>query len=382
MARIAGALLLMCHASFASSELQSPTGEFLVGMRTFEIVDSARATGVAGHPYRIMPAYVFYPAEVSGSPGRPYLDPRDAAVEIPSMARNFHYTLDDQAQLSTMRARSVLNARPLRAAAKIPIVVFSHGFRSYPLQNTVLFEDLASHGYIVITLAHSEDSVTVRLQSGIVVPTFEPNVKETSYLAAKHEICCAATLTERAAAVREFARRLAPTRLGRSVGVWREDVLSTLRLIRAGSWPAVIEDVMRQANVNNVALAGMSFGGDVAAGTCRLAPNCRAAINLDGWPYDVSTIDSDVDRPFLMISSDWTRFPTEGQPADPGYNPTDLAFEEWKRAGLNPDVIRVRVDGIRHMGLTDLLSLLGGPSRSQNVGDADPAAVMTAVDAL
>jgi acetyl esterase/lipase len=343
-------------------------------VRQFEINGSSGQT---------LPAFVFYPARKTGkNAARAYLDAADATVEIPSLAKNFHYQVADLSRLGTERAHSVLDAPPLRTAQKFPVVVFSHGFRSYPLQNTALFEDLASHGYIVITIAHPQDSVALQLRSGVVVPTFEPLEKETSYLEAKNRICCGPTFADRTAAVEEFARRLAPTRLGQSVGAWRENMLATLRYIRAGSWPAEIAEVMRQADVDNCALTGMSFGGDVAASTCRLAESCRAAINMDGWPYDVSTIDSDAGRPVLMLTSDWLRFPVPGQPTDPGYNVTDLAFERWQQAGRNPHILRLRIDGLRHMGLTDLLALLEGPDKSNYVGDADPATAMTAINAV
>ena len=55
------------------------------------------------------------------------------------------------------------------AAANRPVVIYSHGYTSFPGQNTALLEELASHGYIVYSVQHTYDSSPVAFPNGDVV---------------------------------------------------------------------------------------------------------------------------------------------------------------------------------------------------------------------
>lgn len=81
------------------------------------------------------------------------------------------------------------------------------------------------------------------------------------------------------------------------------------------------------------------------------------AINLDGGNYDLALFNASVERPMLLMMSDWVNLPLPGRPSDPAFHMNDYAYEPWLRAGLDPDVVRVRLEGIRHMGYTDLILL-------------------------
>jgi hypothetical protein len=72
----------------------------------------------------------------------------------------------------------------------------------------------------------------------------------------------------------------------------------------------------------------------------------------------------------LLMLSDWPRYGLlEGQPREADFSPNDLAYESWNVAGDNEEVVRVRLQGIRHLGFTDLVALLDGPKREERVGE-------------
>jgi hypothetical protein len=79
------------------------------------------------------------------------------------------------------------------------------------------------------------------------------------------------------------------------------------------------------------------------------------------------------------MMSDWVHLPLPGRPSEPEFTANDYAYEPWTRAGLDPDVVRVRVDGIRHMGFTDLILLLDGPQREARFGTIDPRHAVEAI---
>jgi hypothetical protein len=167
-----------------------------------------------------------------------------------------------------------------------------------------------------------------------------------------------------------YAEAFPATRLGRSFIEWRDDTLAVAKAIVDKNEPRALRAVLNTADRSRLAFAGMSFGGATSATTCKLVEACRAAVNLDGQNFDPGLFDQPVGRPFLLLLSDWTRYSLfEGQPKDADFSPNDLAYESWSAAGKSDDVIRVRLEGIRHMGFTDLVALLDGPKRVERVGE-------------
>jgi predicted dienelactone hydrolase len=359
----------MLISNARAANLPAPSGPYLVGFREFELRDPSRTNSPASADSpRTLQAFIFYPSRPTSAPARVYLS--DADVAVPAMARNFHYDPAALSQLRNARAHSVADAQPV--AGRFPIVFFSHGFRLYALQNTALLEDVASHGYVVIVLTHPGDSADFRLADGTIIRTFEPAQPQDAFMSAKRRMCCAADIADRVGAIAEYSRLLAPTRLGQSAVAWREDILFALQCVYDGVVPRRIAEILEQADLSAIALTGMSFGGSVAAGACHQTTLCKAAINLDGGPYDTTFFNRPIRRPLLIVHSDWIDLPLDGSRYAPGFHPDDLQFERWTEAGTDPDILCVRLSGIRHMALSDLSYLMSGRTRAAALGNADP----------
>lgn len=348
-------------AATAPPTLPAPDGRYSVGIRQIEFTTP---TG------RVLPAVVWYPARSKSGATRPYLTAVEARVQIPALSRNLSYEPSSIAAMATALAHSTIDAPPLRVrGTKFPIVIFSHGLFCYPKQNTALLERLASHGYIVVTVAHPGDAVDIQLADGAIVPTSNETDPDQRLLAAFYAVTAAKTFEDRTAGFKGYAELLAARRLGRSVVTWRDDTLAVSKAIETGAPPLAARDVFAQADKTRLALVGMSFGGATSAATCRLILACRAAVNMDGQNFDPALFDRPAERPVLLLLSDWTRFPlSPGQSPDPGFSPNDFAYEPWAKAGLDKSIVRIRVEGIRHMGFTDLVSLMSGPKRDDQVG--------------
>jgi predicted dienelactone hydrolase len=278
------------------------------------------------------------------------------------------------------RAYSVADAPAVKG--KFPIVIFSHGFPVYPQQNTVQMEEWASHGYIVIAVAHLYDTSDLRLADGRLVPSLGQPVGSPEYKVVKQQLCCGATHDIRMGALKDYPRVFHPTHQGQVEKAWQNDELFLANALKTGAVPDDIKPVLANGDLNRLALTGMSYGGNTAADTCRLIDTCKAAINLDGSNYDPGLFNADVGRPFLLVMSDWVRLPLEGRSNDPTFAFNDYAYEPWISAGMNKDVVRVRVDHTRHLGLTDLLLLLNDPDKEKAVGDADPRPTLAAINGV
>jgi predicted dienelactone hydrolase len=363
-----------------AATLPAPDGPYAVGFRRFELTDTSRKGIFSKDPNeaRVLPAYVWYPAKADKTATRPYIPAVDLADNGAAIARGY----DDKTNvgdLSQWRAHSVENAPVLKDHGKYPIVIFSHGYGLYALQNTVQMEEWASHGYIVISIAHPYDGYDIRLSDGRLLPRSRDAEEPAELKVHQDKMCCGANHETRTAGMKGFGEALAPSRQGKSGVVWREDMMFTVHTLQKHAMPASVRDVTDAGNANNYAITGMSSGGDFSAAACHRAPDCKAAINLDGGSHDAALFDADIGHPLLMLHSNWVRYPLGGRPADPNFVFNDYAYERWTQAGLNKDVIRVSTEYTRHLGLTDLLLLVNGPKKSELVGAADPVPTMTAI---
>ena len=152
-------------------ELPAPGGPHRVGVKAFALVDESREGLLgtpAGEPRRI-PIRVWYPvADDARGPTRPYLDGYEAA----SLGQNFGKGRHFFAYLSRIDTHSTLDAPVKRGPGAWPLVLFNHGFWCYPEQNTALMEQLASHGYVAVSIGHPGDSIEARFADGTAVKPF------------------------------------------------------------------------------------------------------------------------------------------------------------------------------------------------------------------
>jgi predicted dienelactone hydrolase len=384
--------LLVAIAAWAAAGSAFPSalpmldGRHDVGVLRAEFVDPSRRLDAAdpASGSRRLPAIVWYPAQGRAVGGAAYLDTEAAAVRVPAIARNFGYNVDELHALTTERMNVRPGATPATQTRGFPVVVFSHGFFLYPEQNSALAAHLASHGYIVVSIAHPGDAADVRLEDGHVAATKMASLgDDPRFATALKALAGGMDLATSRDALAVYAEAFPATRLGRSFAEWRDDTLAVARAIVDQTEPQALRDVMSAADRTRLAFAGMSFGGATSATTCKLVDECRAAVNLDGQNFDPDLFDRPVGRPLLLMLSDWTRHNLfEGQPRDADFSPNDLAYESWSTAGQSRDVVRVRLEGIRHLGFTDLVALLDGPKRVERVGEIRADKALVAIDDL
>lgn len=373
--RFAGLLLCVLPGLAAACALPVPDGPHAVGLQRFELVDASRhgVSGEAADVPRTLPALAWYPAARSGD-RRPYLSPGEARVQLPALARNLGYPQDATRAVGDCLAAGAGEGIAASPPDGFPLLLLSHGFFLYAAQNTALAESLASHGYVVVALAHPGDSVDVGLSDGRIVPT-QQGTETPAMNAWRQAFHAAPTHAERTTLLDGYAQALAGGWLGASQATWRDDVLFAVQALQSGAVPAALAPLLAVTDTRRFAIAGMSFGGSTAASACHRLPACQAAISLDGLNFDPDLYDAALDRPMLMLLGDWIRFPMyDGTPVDAGYNPNDYAYERWSRVGLDPRIVRARVPGTRHMAFSDLPMLMQGIDRQALFGDADPVA--------
>lgn len=356
---------------FPLVDLPTPSGPYPVGVRDFVLTDPSRIglfDAAPGQPRRLS-VRVWYPAEtVKGYEVLPYFSRREAETTArglgaasPLGPRFFPY-------LMYCDTHSYIDA-PLRAGAnKRPTVIFSHGYRAFKGQNTILMEHLASHGYIAYAVQHTYESSPTIFPDGEVA-WMDPGMLKT--------IEDFYALVERSGLPQEFVEaytspdfatrrsaQLTRYRIAHESGqrlttfsapLWLADRQFVHDMLESGEVPAHVRDIVAASNWQATGQLGMSFGGSVAAAVCLIDTRCAAVVNIDGDERYQTTFNTNMPAPMLVLHSDLDfrvkQFP--GGDDEVGQGITDFAYERHETVGLRADLYRLWVKETSHYALSD-----------------------------
>ena len=365
---LAQAPALPADYELAPFRLPDPSGKYALGTRSFTVQ-------VSGAP--ALHVTVWYPASAHRGSRASYFTAAEWKVEKPAIVRNFRWparTLDNLAKEPTHASEDA----PL-AKGKFPVVIFSHGYWSYPRQNSVLMEALASHGYLVFSLAHPGDSADLPTLGG-VDPTVPYDRAKTPDSKALDAFWSGPTDAARRAAFPGFWTALRGGRLLASLARWRSDIIRLTGIINGKEYSRDFpQDLARAVDRNRFAFAGMSFGGSASASACEKVIRCRATVNLDGLEFDRSLYNRGLRAPLLLIQSDWHLYPNAGS-KNACFTVYDYAYQPWSGRSSGAPIYRFAVKNIRHMGLTDLVLAPRDRVRDELFGTADGVEVVSAVN--
>ncbi|MBL8268074.1 hypothetical protein, partial [Steroidobacter sp.] len=301
---------------FPVPDLPKPAGQYAVGVRSFELVDRSRLGvwhAADDEPRRLL-VRVWYPAQsTDGLQARPYFDAAEAEHTARSMGNLFKFP----PFLTYMRhvgTNSFPSAPLLTGATHLPTVIYSHGYTAFLNQNTVLMEDLASHGYVVYSVQHTYDSSATVFPNGEVAPMDPALVDQAANSDEAKGKYPEATV--KGYTSKEFDDRLAgqlqqakenldkPQRIVQSAPIWVADRLFVHDQLQQGAVPSEVTEIVAASNLERVGEIGMSFGGSTTGAVCIIDPRCAAGVNLDGGDFHLIPFNADEPRPFLMFHSD------------------------------------------------------------------------------
>jgi predicted dienelactone hydrolase len=347
--------------------LPPPTGRFGVGTTSWYVIDSTRTeTFAASRTPRMVEVVAWYPIAATGNAHRahaPYLRESYAESQTFSTLVRRSGLFDSVAVVET---HSYLDQPVAADSASYPVLLFSHGFTAPASAYTSLLEDLATHGYVVLSVVHPYESVATRLQYGHVVTmldsggaprrglldTFNEWAQEDSSMA---RVIRATSDDEKLRIMRGYLGGLANTR--GVVDRWVRDTKAVLDKPPALPPTSIGAELARRMDLSRVGIFGHSMGGVAAGQFCLEDRRCRAGLNLDGSPQSGTVIDGTMSQPFLMVYS--------GRPTRLGVN--DIVYRRATSA-----YYRVDVDSTRHLDFSDM-PYWGGPlSDPANHGSIAP----------
>lgn len=187
-----------------------------------------------------------------------------------------------------------------------PVVIYNHGGGYYPEDNHVLLENLASHGYIVVSVGHPQISSSIRYPDGTTQSANYEAYGRTD-LSVEEQI----RLNE------SFDQALQASGYDEYYALIEEYVLvpdpSEYRLQDRVANTMAIVDILADLPIigssvdnNNIVFMGYSFGGATSIEICYRYPGkCSALINLDGLPGKSDGImTADLATAMLLLSGE------------------------------------------------------------------------------
>ncbi|MFI9102950.1 alpha/beta hydrolase family protein [Streptomyces fildesensis] len=333
----------------ARTSLPSPTGRYQVGEVAIHLVDRSRPDPwQTGQKYRELMASVYYPTtHAAHHPAAPYMLPR-AAEHFDSVTANDYLGMNLPTGQTDWAATvtHVAEGAPVAGGdGKRPVLIYSPGLGEPRTWGTTLVADLASRGYIVVTIDNTYEAPEVQFPNGslatMVTPT-DPN----------------------AFIQKSLAVRTADTGF----------VLDQLGLLNTGRNPDA--DGRRLPNglagaldLSRVGMFGHSLGGTAAATAMDADPRIRAGIDMDGnlTNFDgtlMPVAEHGLTRPFLLMGKDGAT------DTGPGWQAFRAHTPGWTR--------QLTLRGSEHASFTDaeaLLPQLGLPpaTLAEDIGTIEPA---------
>jgi len=353
------------HAQNAPFELPAPTGRYAIGTTVWRLTDNSRAdpfspAGVS----RQVEVLAWYPATAKqGAERAPYL--REGLAEVRAFARGFgSETVYDT--LAAVRTHADIDADVVPSPKKLPVLVFSHGYTGIPSAYTALLEDLASHGYVVLSVVHPYEASAATLPGGRVVTMLDESGRPAAPLAevfaewrvedqTMAAVTRAAGSDEQLRLLRDYLSKI--PRTNAALKRWVDDTRFVLDHLPDVDRQSPAGRLVARLDLSRLGAFGHSMGGVTSAQFCVDDARCRAALNLDGIPQYGGMIDARVGRPFLMV---YSARPGRLGASDPIY-----------RNAAQP-YFRVDVPSTGHLDFCDM-AFWGGPLRERRIlGDIEP----------
>jgi dienelactone hydrolase len=143
--------------------LPAPTGPHRLGVKTLHLIDRGRVDPWNGSPDRELMLSVFYPARTTRGFHRAPQMTATAAGNFKGFAAYYHH-LPTGVDWSATLTHSYADAPP--APGCRPVLLYSPGGTDPRTLGTGLAEDLASHGYVVVTIDHPGETSEVEFPDG------------------------------------------------------------------------------------------------------------------------------------------------------------------------------------------------------------------------
>jgi predicted dienelactone hydrolase len=247
--------------------LPAPTGPHRIGTVSLHLIDGSRPDPVTGGHRELMVS-VWYPArDTRRHPVTPWL----TAAPLRALLASAGFDPDAAAAPLTAGHEG---APVLPAAGRRPVVLFSHGAGGHRSETTNVVQQLAGHGYVVVTVDHPYDSFSEFPDGRTTAPADDVSV----------------TPWDHAHDIRFVLDRIEDLAAGRNPDAQH-------RPLPAGLGAAL--------DPRRIGMYGWSKGATATALVMNSDRRVRAGLSLDGPMLSQPPV-ADLDRPFMLMTAVFT----------------------------------------------------------------------------
>ena len=288
--------------------LPSPTGTYFVGTQNLFFTDSSRKEKLTltWGDKRALQVKIWYPSDVKGEKANLYL--KDYSADI--LWKNYRIFNDDKAFFDSLKTYSTFSYEGIpisKAQQKFPIIIFSQGYY-FGLDDfyCALMENLASNGYIVVSITHPYDQVITNTAEGKVITIKKYRVtkaylqwKKVEFMHKKNPDTTNARQVNRI--LKAYLRGMRIFK--KSVSLWTKDaqfIMDTLQRINDFS---VNNRWYGKIDLSRAGTLGQSVGGAVAGQLTYVDGRIKAGANLDCFQFG-DLYKHEMDKPFMLLESE------------------------------------------------------------------------------
>ena len=269
--------------SIPFNDIPKPTGNKNIATYSIELIDSNRLEWFTDSPndLRKIMIQVWYPTNEYEGEKELYIDYGD--IRIKALADQFDYNPSLFRKLINIKTNSIKRAVPSNDSS-FPLIIFSHGLGGNRTQNTIIVEELASHGYVVIAIEHPYDANISIFDNGEIA-----DYRSGINYQRRH--------SQKLTPEEFWAIRLPQLKTRAS------DVSFVINQIEIGEFPS---QLLKIIDSDNIGIFGHSFGGATSIYSSYVDDRIDACINLDGWmvvvPDDI--INNGIGKNFMYIGQE------------------------------------------------------------------------------
>src|SRR5215203_5846999 len=305
---IAILFLNVCAISQAKTFLPTPTGMYFVGTENLFFTDKTRKENltVKWGDKRALQVKLWYPSDVKGVTENLYLKDYSAIT----LWENYKIFNDSKSFFDSLKSYKTFSYEHIPVSTKqpnFPLIFFSQGFY-FGLDDyyTALMENLASHGFIVVSITHPYDQVITNTAEGEVLNIKKWRMtkayfqwKKVEFLHKKSPDTTNAKQVRRI--VKSYLRGMKV--FDRSVDLWTEDVQFIMDTLEKINNRSVGNKLYGKLDFSRVGAMGQSVGGAVAGQLCYVDDRMKAGVNLDCFQFG-DLFDNEMKKPFMLLQSD------------------------------------------------------------------------------